>query len=256
MSAVPAVEQTIAILTYLISAPGFKANLTDIAKAVGIYKSKAQAILNTLQRHRWVSRDIEDKLYSLGLGMIPYGRRALENIDYRELAKPFLVELAQETRCTTQFSVISDEHMVVVAVEESGELLDSRNKVGFVFPLFEKAHGKVLLAFMHDEERERVLAGGKFNLGGRSTGANLDRLRQEIAECRKKGFSVDLDISIPMIKVMASPVLGVTRYPIGALFIVGVFAKSAVRKYGAKLRETAKRLSALFEADVLVGEKS
>ncbi len=254
MSSVPAVEQTIAILTYLASAPGLKASLTDIARVVGIYKSKAQAILATLEKHRWVSRSTEDKLYSLGLGMAPFGRRALDNLDYRNMVKPFLAELAQETRCTAQLSVISGDYMVVVALEESGQALDSRNKVGFVFPiLLNRVHGKILLSCLPDEEREQALAEGKFNRGRRLSGPDLEQLKKEMAEYRSKGFGVDLDTPIPMIKLIASPVFGPSGYPIGMIFIVGVFAKTAVNRYGSKLREAARRFSALLGSGAFAG---
>ena len=251
MSAVPAVEQAIAILTYLASVPGTKANLTDIADAVGIYKSKAQAILNTLQKYQWVLKNSEDKFYKMGLGMVPFGRKALDNLDYREIVKPFLIELAQQTHCTAQFSVISGDHLVVIALQESGELLDYRSKVGYVFPLFEGTHGKLVLAFMSEEARELVLAEGKYTLRDGSKCTDIEGLRREIAECRKKGYAADLHMPIPMIKIMASPVLGLSSYPIGVLFIIGVFPKSAAQDYGAKLHEAARKVSALLLADTL-----
>ena len=49
--------------------------------------------------------------------------------------------------------------------------------------------------------------------------------------------------------ILASPVLGPKAYPLGALFIIGVFPKTVVSSYGARVAEAARKLSVILGLD-------
>jgi DNA-binding IclR family transcriptional regulator len=257
-SLVPAVEQAARILKYLASAPELKVNLTDISRTVGIHKSKGYAILNTLLKFGLISKDAEGKLYSLGHGLISLGQKALNNVNYKNVSKPILMALARETQCTAFFGVIADERLVITALEQSGQPVESMIKVGYTRPLFFRAHGKVIFAHLPEEERERVLKSKKFYFYDDSSEFDYDRLKRELNAIRRKGFAVQiLPVQTnPRIKVLASVVLGSNNSPIGSLFIMGFFTKSATPIYGAKLAEAARKLSTLLGADMTLSTEN
>ena len=89
--------------------------LTDICKTIGIYKSKGYSILNTLQKYGFVQKDPVGKVYYLGIGLIALSRRVLDNLNYNELADPFLRLLVQKTHCTALFCLINGTDTFVVA---------------------------------------------------------------------------------------------------------------------------------------------
>jgi DNA-binding IclR family transcriptional regulator len=246
MSGVPAVEQTVAILSHLSSVPRFTASLTDISKSIGIGLSKALAILNTLEKFRYVTRDIDGKKYALGLSLVPLGHRAMSGLNYADIVKPFAQALARETRSTALFAIINDKNLIVIVKEASGQEVDSRISLGRVLSLFYRATGRAIAAFLPNEEREKLL--NKQNCGFHSDPAKLKRaeLERELKICREKGFAVDLGTVNPIIKTIASPVLGVDGYPKGVLFITGIMKKSAIPANGTKVARKARELSATF----------
>ena len=63
---VPAVEQAIRIMLYLANSGSNPKSLTDICQEVGIHRSKAFSILNTLNEHGFVKKNPNRKGYVLG----------------------------------------------------------------------------------------------------------------------------------------------------------------------------------------------
>jgi DNA-binding IclR family transcriptional regulator len=246
----PAVEQAAEILRYLASESNIKAGLTHISETVRINKSKTHVILSALQKSGFVLKDQENKLYSLGFGLIPIGLMALENTDYGAAAKPVLAELAHKTHCSALFGLIAGENLVVTEVEQSGQILESRMKPGHTFPLFYGAHGKVIVSSLPDAEREQILATKKVAFEGENSEQRCDDLNEELDACRRNGFAHRSIGHGDIVNLLASVVLGPNGRPIGALLIVGLFKKSDVKKYGARLAESSRKLSKLLGANL------
>jgi DNA-binding IclR family transcriptional regulator len=246
----PAVEQAAEILLYLASDSNIRVSLTHISRTVNINKSKTHVILNALQKYGFVVKDPEGKLYSLGFGLIPVGLTALENANYRDVAKPILVELARETNCTALFGLIIDDNLVITESENSGQPVESRLKVGYTLPLFYGAHGKVIAASLPSEEQERLIGSNSLIFDNESSELGRDALRQDLAARRRDGFALHI-LAGPsdMIKSLASAVLGATGRPVGCLLIVGVFPRSDVQAYGAQVAEAARKLARLLGAN-------
>jgi DNA-binding IclR family transcriptional regulator len=249
VSLTPAVEQAAAILGYLASESRLKASLTEISRKVGINKSKTYAILSALQNVGFVSKDEDTKLYALGFNIIPIGQKALENINYRKIAKPFLEKLARETMCTVLFGLIIGEKLLIIAKEASGREIDSRLDVGYTLDLFFKSHGKVIIASLPKKEQERLLFGNNFFNDFEGGIVENSDLRQILSETQKKGFAMDTSRLSSVIKVLSSAVIGHNHKPIGVIIVMGLMNKSVVPVYGNKLVKAAKHFSSVLGAN-------
>jgi DNA-binding IclR family transcriptional regulator len=246
---VPAVEQATKILRYLATSPGFKTNLKDICGKVGIHNSKGYAILNTLQKAGYVNRDNNAKLYSLGFSLISLGQKTLEGVHSKEIVKPFLEDLSRETHCTALFGVIAADQVVIVGREDSDHDVGVTLRLGDATPLTYSAPGKAIAAFLPEKEREKLLA--EENLFFHGELANLDRVKlaRELDECRYRGFAEAPGKRSPLVRILASPVLGPKAHPVGVLVIIGIFPKAVVPLYGEKLSEAARQLSIKLGSD-------
>jgi DNA-binding IclR family transcriptional regulator len=246
---VPAVEQATKILRYLSISPGFKTNLKDICDNVGIHNSKGYAILNTLQKAGYINRDNNTKLYSLGFGLIELGQKTLDGVHFKEIVKPFLEDLAKETHCSSLFGVVAADQFVIVGREDSDHDVGVTLRIGDTNPLTYSAAGKAITAFLPEKVREELLA--QDNLFFHGEVANLDRekLARELDECRYRGFAEAPGKRSPLVRILASPVLGPKAHPVGALLIIGIFPKTAVASYGEKLSGAARQLSTKLGSD-------
>ena len=248
---VPAVEQATQILKYLSSSPGFKTYLKDICSVVGIHNSKGYAILNTLQKAGYVNRDPHTKLYSLGFTLISLGSKSLESIHFRETARPFLQELAEETHCTALFAVIAADQLVVIGREDSSVDVGVTLRLGATAPLTYSAPGKAIAAFLPKHEQNQLLAQDNLFFHGKAFDLDRKKLERELRDCLRNGYATAPAKRSPSVTILASPVLGQEGYPMGVLFIIGIFPRTTIESYGEKLAGAARRLSTSFGSDVI-----
>ncbi len=245
---VPAVDQASRILLSLAKNP--KMNLTDICKSVGIHKSKGYSILSTLRKYGFVQKDTKGKTYSLGLGLVSLSRRVLDNVNHNEIAMPILKKLAEETHSTALFGIIDETNVFVVARQESDTNISVTIRLGYRFNMTHGAHGKAIVAFLPERERNRILKQKKLFFYGNASKLNRNRLKAELAQCSKSRFAVDMGELNPGINAIASPVFGSQGSLIGSIFIMGTFTESLVEKYGFVVAESAGQFSSMLGADM------
>lgn len=210
-------------------------SLTWICQALGIPKSKGHSILTILQAYDLVEKDPKTKTYMLGAKLIPLARAVLDHLDLRAAAAPFVEELARETGTAVWFALRREESLLVVSKYEGGEHFWVMPGIGHTFSLFEGPHGKSILAFLPDEERERLLSG--------RSAVDTKSLRHELALIKKFGFARDLGKFAKGINAVAAPVFGPGQKIAGVLLLFGTFPDKDVDKYGRKTADTARRLS-------------
>jgi DNA-binding IclR family transcriptional regulator len=243
---VPAVEQAAKIILFLSSMPNLQSNLTDISAGIGISKSKAYAILNTLQRFGFVHRNTETKLYSVGLYMMSIGQKVMDNISYSELCAPFLRELSKITKSTATLGIIAGDNQYVIVRQESTDQLRINLRSDRVYPLTYGAHGKAIAAFLPKEEQKRILSEKTLYFYRDPLLLNRKLLSKELKECRETGYALDHRTGHPIVKIIASPIFDTGEKPIGTIQIIGLIEERDIKACGAKVRETAERFSKML----------
>ncbi len=248
---VPAVEQASRVLLFLGESPHFKMKLTDICKEVGIHKSKGHSILNTLKQFKFVEKDPEAKTYSLGPALIFLSRHVLDNLHYPKIVAPFLENLAKETNGTALFGLIYGEHLLVVGKSEGNQNIGFSIRLGHRFHITLGAHGKAIVAFMPDADREKILNKKRVYFHGFDISQlNMKRLRDELTKCRQRGFAQDVGEITPGVNFVSAPVFGLHEKIIGCIILIGTFAESLIGQYGPKTADVARRVSYKLGADV------
>ena len=248
---VPAVEQASRVLLCLGESPHFKMKLTEICKEVGIHKSKGHSILNTLKQFKFVEKDPEAKTYSLGPALIFLSRHVLDNLRYPEIVAPFLEDLAKETNGTALFGLIYGEHLLVVGKHEGNENIGFSIRLGHRFHMTLGAHGKAMVAFMPEPEREKILTKKRVYFHGLELSRlNMKRLREELTKCRQLGYAQDVGEITAGVNFVSAPVFGLQEKIIGCIILIGTFAETLIEKYGPKTADAARKVSYKLGADV------
>ena len=248
---VPAVEQASRVLLCLGESPNFKMKLTEICKQVGIHKSKGHSILNTLKQFGFVEKDPQTKTYSLGPALIFLSRHVLDNLYYPDIVAPFLDDLAKETNGTALFGLIYAEHLLVVGKREGNQNIGFSIRLGHRFHVTLGAHGKAMVAFMPEADREKILTKKRVYFHGLDISRlNMKRLRDELTKCRQLGYAQDVGEITPGVNFVSAPVFGVQEKIIGCIILIGTFAESLIEKYGPKTADGARQVSYKLGADV------
>jgi DNA-binding IclR family transcriptional regulator len=248
---VPAVEQASRVLLCLGESPNFKMRLTEICNQVGIHKSKGHSILNTLKQFEFVEKDPQTKTYSLGPALIFLSRHVLDNLHYPEIVAPFLDDLAKETNGTALFGLIYGEHLLVVGKSEGNQNIGFTIRLGHRFHITLGAHGKAIVAFMPEADREKILTKKRVYFHGFDISRlNTKRLKEELIKCRQLGYAQDIGEITQGVNFVSAPVFGVQEKIIGCIILIGTFSESLIEKYGPKTADVARRISYKLGADI------
>jgi DNA-binding IclR family transcriptional regulator len=147
-----------------------------------------------------------DGVYRLGIACFAIGQAALGQLDIRRVSLPYLQELNQQTRETTHLTVRHGLSAVYVEKLDSPEQLRIHSRIGAAVPLYCTAVGKIMLAHMPDDERQRVLPQLALKRLTPNTVGNLQELEAELYRVRKNGYACDLEENELHIRCIAAPI--------------------------------------------------
>jgi DNA-binding IclR family transcriptional regulator len=147
-----------------------------------------------------------DGVYHLGIACFAIGQAALGQLDIRRLSLPYLHRLNQQTRETIHLTVRHGLSAVYVEKLDSPEPLRIYSRIGAAVPLYCTAVGKVILAHMPADERDRVVRQLDLKRLTPNTVGNLQELESELYRVRKNGYACDLEEHELHIRCIAAPI--------------------------------------------------
>src|SRR5438309_7401454 len=167
--------------------------------------STVHRFLANLVTAGFLNRDGEGT-HHLGIACFSIGQAALGQLDIRRLSLPYLRELNQQTRETIHLTVRHGLSAVYVEKLDSPEQLRIHSRIGASVPLYCTAVGKIMLAYMPLEEREKVLRQLELKRLTPNTVGNMQELRTELYRVEKNGYACDLEEHELHIRCIAAPI--------------------------------------------------
>ena len=246
----PAVEQASQVLFCMAATRSPSMSLIEICDRVGLHKSKAFSILETLQKSGLVRKNSDGKGYALGPGLISLARKVLDDLSPPRLAGPILEGLAKKTGCTAVLGLRSEKSVLVAAKHEGEGNIGVTMRIGHRLPLTYGAHGKAIAAFVSEEELGLLLRDKSLYFHGDPSRLDRPLLKEELARCRREGFAEDLGVVNQGFNVVAAPVLGPSGTPIGYIEIFVLFSAEPAHKLGPLVAAAGKELSRQLGAGV------
>jgi DNA-binding IclR family transcriptional regulator len=181
---------------------------TDLARALGLPVPTAHRILAALRGLGYVSQHEDTKRFRLGLGALALGERARAVADLRPVAIGPLRRLSAATGETALLTVLTPERDRGVCLErvETPQPLRLSVQPGRQLPLHAGASQKALLAFMPEDDIERVVS-RPLDRFCRSTITRPAALRRELAVIRARGWAASYEETNVGVWGVAVPVL-------------------------------------------------
>jgi DNA-binding IclR family transcriptional regulator len=245
----PAVTQAAQILYCLANNSASQMSLKDIRTSTGISGSKAHNILEALVNTRLVSRGRDGKGYSLGPGLISLSRKLREDFIPSRIAEPILNDLTQKTGYSSVFCVIFDDQAFVAMQKEAEVNLRLSMPIGQSYPISFGAHGMAIGGFFPDAKLKSIVEDPKLNFFNTENRTNIERLKEELSQCRKDGFAIDSRESNQGVKVIAAPVLDSGNYPIGFVEIFALVDMENASKLALLVKKAGKTLSKMMSTE-------
>ena len=142
---VAAVERAAAVLGAL--AEGGELGTNELARRTLLHPSSVSRLLATLVDAGLAEHVVETGRYRLGLRLVELGNAVLARLDLREVARPHLRALVEETGETATLSAPGDPDTITVDFVQSASSVQSVARLGRPSVAHATATGKVALAF-------------------------------------------------------------------------------------------------------------
>ncbi len=215
--------------------------VTEISKKLGLSKSTVSRILKTLEWGSWVTRVSTNQKYRLGSRVLTLAGIFQSNNDWRTIAICHLKELRDLTdELVTVFVIDGDQRLCVEKLDSSHEVRQFLN-VGGRYALHAGSAGKLLLAYLPEEERKRILTRTGLPRISANTITDLTILEKELAGIRGQGYAFSHQERATSISSISAPIRDFKGEVIAALCVSGLDARFA----GERLEEFI-RLTMMF----------
>lgn len=192
-------------------------SLSDLAKDLALPMSSTHDLMQALVEIGAV-RLAGPRVYALGPRAVSLGLSIADSVELREVARPYMSELAGEVEENVHLAVRTGDDVVYADRYEASQMLSVVVKLGSSRPLHGSAVGKLLAAFNPDLE-SKVLASPRLEPFTPFTLINRDALRAEYAAIRERGYSVTDGESVEGLIGLATPIVDSAGIVIAAVHI-------------------------------------
>ncbi|SHF54892.1 transcriptional regulator, IclR family [Desulforamulus putei DSM 12395] len=220
--------------------------VTEISNRLDLHKSTTFGLLNTLESKGLVYQEPENGKYKLGLRLLQLGEQVHQRMNLRQQAHPFLKRLVDEFKETVHLVLKVEDDYVYIDKVDGPQAIRMYSQIGKRALMHCTGVGKSILAFLPEDERERILAKLELKSFTPSTITNIDKLRIHLKEIKKQGYSID-DEEIEMgLRCVAAPVLNHRGEAIAAISIAGPSTRMTyerIQELIQPIKETALSIS-------------
>lgn len=193
-------------------------SLTDLARITGISKGGVQRITHTLMELGYLERD-NSKLFRLGPKMVGIGFTVLASLDIREVAYPYMKELSDRAGLTVNLSILDRTEIIIIERVEKKKVIDLNLRVGTRLPAYCTAAGKAILAFLSEDQREKIVAQMVMKKLTKHTILDQNILLKHLQEIKQSGYSFNNQELTLISRTVGAPLFSLDGQVVGAVSI-------------------------------------
>ncbi|KVC15886.1 MULTISPECIES: IclR family transcriptional regulator [Burkholderia] len=176
-------------------------SLQEIADRIDLPKSTTFRIVQSLERAGYLVR-LEDNQYCLSFRFTRLAGLVRSTLTIREIARPFLLELAEQTKETVSIHTVNGGNRVCIdAVSTATAPLRAVVQAGEQIPLLAGSASKVLMAYLPKTELTPIVTSA-----ARARKMTKADLLEELARVREQGYAVSHGERLLGISAISAPI--------------------------------------------------
>lgn len=216
LAPVKSADRTLDILELLGAEPR-GLTISEISGRLKFARSSTHGLVHTLESRGYLSQDGRRR-YQLGARLVQLGFNAGDRIELRSVARASLERLVASTHDTAMLAIPSQGELLYV----DKVLSDARDvrtdpRVTSRVPLHSSSLGKALLAAVDDGSVTRIVGRAGLQSVTPYTIPDARRLLADLAQTRKRGYSVDQQEAIVGVFCVGAPVRDHTGRSVAAI---------------------------------------
>lgn len=253
--ALRSVSRALDVLEALGKAGNEGMTVAGVAEQIGVSKSTAFALLQTLLSRNFVA-DVRlggSRRYRLGLALVFLGDRAAEDVGVSQLAMPVLRELTEFTGLTSRLAILDHGYAVAISRVDAPGILRIASALGQRELPHCSALGKSLLALLPPARVVKLLAQTGMPRRTEYTLVTPGELMTDLLRVAERGYAFDNEednIGVVCIGAAITNREGEGVAAISVTTLKSGLSDDDLHELGRTLRRYADRVSRLLGAEV------
>jgi DNA-binding IclR family transcriptional regulator len=181
-------------------------SFSSIVAELGLPKSSAHNLLNTMIARGYLERDADQAAFRLGIRVWEIAQAEHRVEQLRSALKALMDGLVDATQETVQLARLEGIEVVYLEISESPRPMKLTSRVGVRLPAHTSALGKTLLAFLDEDELRARLDGHRFQALTEHTITEPDALVRALRVIRQRGYGTDDEEFAIGLRCIAMPI--------------------------------------------------
>jgi IclR family acetate operon transcriptional repressor len=254
---IQSVDRALRLLEALAQATGDGISLTELSQTTHLNISTCHHLLATLARSGYVAQVPGKRAYRLGARVLGLSQAYLNQVDLPRRAEPLVEAINARTGETVHLAVLQHDSIVTLLKREGRHAVRvDTGALGTVDAIHATATGKAMLAWLPEDEAQRLLARQGMTRFTPRTIVDAGALFEELRLVRRNGFAVDNEEFQPGVICIGAVVRNHTGAVVGALSCSAPTLRAS-EEHLARIREeivaAARQLSDFVDPVVATG---
>lgn len=200
---VPSVERAFRIIAEISQEPD-GLSLGELIERVSMPKTTAFMLLSAL-------RDLEVLIqrgsrYTLGPSLVRLAGQALQRLDLRAVAGPYMQGLVDQTGFTSHIGVLNGEDVIFIDKAESTHFIQFLTYPGMTQPFHLSSLGKAIVSFLPDAQVDALLARAALVRKTVYTITDAEQFKAAMANIRAQGYAVENEENEEGVRCIGAPI--------------------------------------------------
>jgi len=216
---VQSVDRAITLLEIL--ARRGEAGVSEVAAEIDVHKSTAFRLLGALESRGLVEQSVDRGKYRLGFGIVRLAGAVSGQLDITQQGRPIYERLAEEIGETVNLAVLKEHYAVNIDQVHGASTVTVQNWVGNLTPLHATSSGRVLLAYLDEDDRSKLFDAAGLAGFTPNTVTSRRELAKRLDEVRKQGYAVIVEEYEVGLNAIAAPLFGAGGEVLAAISLSG-----------------------------------
>jgi len=208
--------------------------LSQLSEASGLHKATILRLCSTLMKYDFLRYRQDSRHYSLGLKLFELGSIIFSSFSLRRIASSYLDQLQSRLSKTVFLGILENDELIYIDKKEDPRIpVRFTSQIGTRRPPYFGMLGQILMAFLPDQEVNRLLKKTPLTPSTKKSLASEKEFKEKLLRIRKQGFFVDEEEALDGISGISAPIRDYTGEVIAG---VGVgFISSSEHAKGKKI---------------------
>lgn len=225
--------------------------LSDLTSLLGIDRSSAYRLANTLKRRGFLAHPAGRKDYILGPALWRLSDQYNWGTMLIQVSREHLKQLAGETNETAHLAIREGSHALFIDHAVANHVIAVLGQTGESAPLYCTAHGKALLADLDQKDLVALFGAGPLKQYTKQTIGTIAHLSRVCAQIRTQGYATDDGELQEGVRCVAAPIRTERGMVVGSIGISAPtirFPKDRYPVCGEQVLAVAEAISAKLRA--------